>query len=150
MSEKLKNARQTLSSEREAVVSDTYRRIESNLTVLGATGIRDDIQDGVKETLSSLKEAGIKVRSRNIFWVSLRKFLCQTFLFVAFRFGCWRAINSKLQKTFPWIAVISKRISLDSFYNSRGIRILAGKYFLNTCELSNFNYCTLCKTLIVN
>ncbi|KAK6644623.1 hypothetical protein RUM43_000891 [Polyplax serrata] len=61
MSEKLKNARQTLSSEREAVVSDTYRRIESNLTVLGATGIRDDIQDGVKETLSSLKEAGIKI-----------------------------------------------------------------------------------------
>mgnify|MGYP002716632595 CR=1 FL=1 len=61
ISNRLINARQRLSGERELIVADTYRRIESNLTVLGATGIKDDIQEDVRETLTSLKEAGIKV-----------------------------------------------------------------------------------------
>ena len=35
--------------------------MESNLTLLGATGVEDQLQDGVQETLESVRAAGIKV-----------------------------------------------------------------------------------------
>ena len=34
---------------------------EQNLELLGATGVEDLLQDGVQETLESLRAAGIKV-----------------------------------------------------------------------------------------
>ncbi|KAJ8890465.1 hypothetical protein PR048_009974 [Dryococelus australis] len=54
-------ARQTLSSRRESVVANSYAKIESSLTLLGATGVEDKLQEGVQETLESLRAAGIKV-----------------------------------------------------------------------------------------
>lgn len=35
--------------------------MEANLTLLGATGVEDQLQDGVQETLESMRAAGIKV-----------------------------------------------------------------------------------------
>ncbi|CAH2005240.1 unnamed protein product [Acanthoscelides obtectus] len=45
----------------ERRVRDSYSSIEANLTLLGATGIEDRLQEGVPETLSSLISAGIVV-----------------------------------------------------------------------------------------
>lgn len=36
-------------------------RMEADLNLLGATGVEDLLQDGVQETLESLRVAGIKV-----------------------------------------------------------------------------------------
>jgi magnesium-transporting ATPase (P-type) len=36
--------------------------IEKNLEVMGVTAIEDKLQDGVPETLTGLREAGVKVR----------------------------------------------------------------------------------------
>lgn len=42
-------------------IRDSFSSIESNLTLLGATGIEDRLQEGVPETLSALMQAGIVV-----------------------------------------------------------------------------------------
>ncbi|XP_019865878.2 phospholipid-transporting ATPase VD isoform X2 [Aethina tumida] len=42
-------------------VRDSFSSIETNLTLLGATGIEDRLQEGVPETLSALISAGIVV-----------------------------------------------------------------------------------------
>lgn len=54
-------SRQTLSSKRASVIAASYNKMESNLTLLGATGVEDQLQDGVQETLESMRAAGIKV-----------------------------------------------------------------------------------------
>ena len=54
------DARQKL-VDREREVSRVIDKIESNLTLLGATGVEDQLQDGVPETLEALRAAGIKV-----------------------------------------------------------------------------------------
>jgi len=38
-----------------------YSTVEQNLTPVGCTGIDDELQDGVAETLAALKSAGIKI-----------------------------------------------------------------------------------------
>ena len=54
-------------SEREVELRRAFDAIESQMRLLGATGVEDQLQDGVQETLESLKAAGIKVsHSRNI------------------------------------------------------------------------------------
>lgn len=45
----------------ERKIRDSYSNIENNLSLLGATGIEDRLQEGVPETLSSLISAGIVV-----------------------------------------------------------------------------------------
>ncbi|CAG9864504.1 unnamed protein product [Phyllotreta striolata] len=45
----------------ERRIRDSYSSIECNLTLLGATGIEDRLQEGVPETLSSLISAGIVI-----------------------------------------------------------------------------------------
>ena len=54
-------SRQTLSSKRASVIAASYNKMEANLTLLGATGVEDQLQDGVQETLESMRAAGIKV-----------------------------------------------------------------------------------------
>ncbi|KAK0180340.1 hypothetical protein PV327_005992 [Microctonus hyperodae] len=54
-------ARQTIGIDRNIYVEKAYYLIESKLTLLGATGIEDSLQEGVEETLESLRAAGIKV-----------------------------------------------------------------------------------------
>ena len=47
--------------DREAQVEEVSGKLEVDLVLLGATGIEDKLQDGVPETISDLKRAGIKV-----------------------------------------------------------------------------------------
>ncbi|WVR04281.1 hypothetical protein IAU60_001281 [Kwoniella sp. DSM 27419] len=47
--------------DREVQVEEVSSRIESDLVLLGATAIEDKLQDGVPETITDLKRAGIKV-----------------------------------------------------------------------------------------
>ncbi|XP_061700160.1 probable phospholipid-transporting ATPase VD isoform X3 [Syngnathoides biaculeatus] len=46
---------------REELLLDSAERLETNLTLLGTTGIVDRLQEGVPETIESLQRAGIKV-----------------------------------------------------------------------------------------
>ncbi|XP_068247329.1 LOW QUALITY PROTEIN: phospholipid-transporting ATPase IF-like [Palaemon carinicauda] len=59
-SQDLNKARQKLDG-REEAVTEVMNRMEDGLTLLGATGVEDLLQDGVQETLESLRVAGIKV-----------------------------------------------------------------------------------------
>jgi len=61
----IQKAKQALSSDREEQVALTYERVEFGLTMLGATGVEDQLQDGVEQTLNRLREAGIKVNNVN-------------------------------------------------------------------------------------
>ena len=56
----LDEARQVM-AEREEQVSKVFDKIESGMTLLGATGVEDELQDGVPETLEALRAASIKV-----------------------------------------------------------------------------------------
>lgn len=60
--EKVQKARETLSSDREELLLKTYEEVESGLTLLGATGVEDKLQEDVEDTLECLRAAGIKVR----------------------------------------------------------------------------------------
>nr|DBA29209.1 TPA: hypothetical protein GDO54_009457 [Pyxicephalus adspersus] len=46
---------------REELLYQSAVRLETNLTLLGATGIEDRLQEGVPETIESLREAAIKI-----------------------------------------------------------------------------------------
>ncbi|CAN6467639.1 unnamed protein product [Victoria cruziana] len=48
-------------NDRAAKLRQTASLIESNLSLLGATGIEDKLQEGVPETIESLRQAGIRV-----------------------------------------------------------------------------------------
>ncbi|KAK4773082.1 hypothetical protein SAY87_028101 [Trapa incisa] len=48
-------------TERTTKLRQTAALIESNLSLLGATAIEDKLQEGVPETIESLRQAGIKV-----------------------------------------------------------------------------------------
>ncbi|XP_031485201.1 phospholipid-transporting ATPase 1-like isoform X1 [Nymphaea colorata] len=48
-------------NDRVAKLRKTAALIESNLNLLGATGIEDKLQEGVPETIEALREAGLKV-----------------------------------------------------------------------------------------
>ncbi|XP_042867985.1 phospholipid-transporting ATPase VA-like isoform X1 [Penaeus japonicus] len=57
---KHKEAENALSN-RERKLQDSYLRIEKNLSLIGATGIEDRLQDGVPETIKAMRNAGIVV-----------------------------------------------------------------------------------------
>ncbi|KAM8939510.1 phospholipid-transporting ATPase VD [Pelodytes ibericus] len=46
---------------REELLYDSALKLETKLTLLGATGIEDRLQEGVPETIESLRGAGIKI-----------------------------------------------------------------------------------------
>ncbi|KAM4621664.1 phospholipid-transporting ATPase VB [Polymixia lowei] len=46
---------------REELIRDTAVHLETNLTLLGATGIEDRLQESVPDTIVALREAGIQV-----------------------------------------------------------------------------------------
>ncbi|KAI4899202.1 hypothetical protein NFI96_023595 [Prochilodus magdalenae] len=48
-------------SRKEELLMDTAADMENNLTLLGATGIEDRLQENVPETIQALREAGIQV-----------------------------------------------------------------------------------------
>jgi phospholipid-translocating ATPase len=46
---------------RELRLAQLYKRVESEMDLIGATAVEDSLQEGVPETIHHLKEAGIKV-----------------------------------------------------------------------------------------
>ncbi|CAF0928304.1 unnamed protein product [Rotaria sordida] len=58
--EKLNQAKTSM-DRREEKVNDTYEEIETNMKLLGATGIEDKLQDGVPQCIERLIQAGIKI-----------------------------------------------------------------------------------------
>ncbi|XP_078265670.1 phospholipid-transporting ATPase IC [Rhinoraja longicauda] len=48
-------------SNRDATLDRVYEEIEKNLMLLGATAIEDKLQDGVSETIATLKKGNIKI-----------------------------------------------------------------------------------------
>ncbi|KAK2849262.1 hypothetical protein Q5P01_009096 [Channa striata] len=46
---------------REELIMDTAVKLETNLSLLGATGVEDRLQENVPDTITALREAGIKV-----------------------------------------------------------------------------------------
>uniref|UniRef100_A0A8B9KXK2 Phospholipid-transporting ATPase n=1 Tax=Astyanax mexicanus TaxID=7994 RepID=A0A8B9KXK2_ASTMX len=46
---------------RETMLEEVYEQMEKELTMLGVTAIEDRLQEGVPETISSLRQAGVKV-----------------------------------------------------------------------------------------
>ena len=47
--------------DRDAKLRKVYEDLESNLELIGAIGIEDRLQDGVKDTLVAMAKAGVKV-----------------------------------------------------------------------------------------
>jgi len=58
--QKLNTASQSL-EERERKTRDVFDEIESNMTLIGATAVEDKLQEGVRDTLVKMNEAGISV-----------------------------------------------------------------------------------------
>lgn len=56
----LESARQSM-KDRDLELAKVFDSIEIDMTLLGATGVEDQLQEGVQETLEALKAAGIKV-----------------------------------------------------------------------------------------
>ncbi|XP_030428907.1 probable phospholipid-transporting ATPase VB isoform X2 [Gopherus evgoodei] len=46
---------------RDELLMDTAQHLETKLTLLGATGIEDRLQEGVPDTIAALREAGIQI-----------------------------------------------------------------------------------------
>uniref|UniRef100_A0A672V2J5 Phospholipid-transporting ATPase n=1 Tax=Strigops habroptila TaxID=2489341 RepID=A0A672V2J5_STRHB len=46
---------------RDELLMETAQHLETKLTLLGATGIEDRLQDGVPDTIAALQEAGIQI-----------------------------------------------------------------------------------------
>lgn len=60
LQKELNDARSQL-EDRAAALAIVYKKIETDLMLIGCTGVEDQLQDGVQETLIALKEAGIQV-----------------------------------------------------------------------------------------
>lgn len=61
LSSKVEYARQVVGENRSTEIRLAYEEMESGLTLLGVTAIEDRLQDGVEDTLESLRMAGIKI-----------------------------------------------------------------------------------------
>ena len=57
----VEHARQIIGEERAKSVANSYEILEKGLTLIGVTAVEDRLQEGVPETMESLKAAGIKV-----------------------------------------------------------------------------------------
>lgn len=86
----LEGARQSM-ADREKELARCFDLVEVDLTLLGATGVEDQLQEEVQETLESLKIAGIKVTALFKFLT----FLCN--LTTNFNFKIWVLTGDKLE-----------------------------------------------------
>lgn len=57
----LKEAEAHVGSAHERMMQEVFREIESDLELLGATGVEDRLQEGVPETIAALRKAGIRL-----------------------------------------------------------------------------------------
>jgi magnesium-transporting ATPase (P-type) len=68
--------------DREKELASCFDAVEVDLTLLGATGVEDQLQEEVQETLESLKIAGIKVT------IFITIFLHDLITNIFSRYGC--------------------------------------------------------------
>ena len=54
-------ANSTLGSDRKARLETAFKRIEQGLEVQGCSGIQDDLQESVPESIEFLRKAGVKL-----------------------------------------------------------------------------------------
>ena len=66
--DKLDGARKAL-VDRHLKLSELYEKIENNLNLVGVTAVEDKLQDGVPDTIKSLREAGIQVWRRKYVFI---------------------------------------------------------------------------------
>ncbi|KAJ0683293.1 putative P-type phospholipid transporter [Helianthus annuus] len=59
--EKFTEAKNSVSADRDDMISEVTDQIENDLILLGATAIEDKLQKGVPETIDKLAQAGIKI-----------------------------------------------------------------------------------------
>ncbi|KZV18641.1 phospholipid-transporting ATPase 9-like [Dorcoceras hygrometricum] len=59
--EKFLEAKNSISTEREAMIDDVTANIEKDLILLGATAVEDKLQHGVPECIDKLAQGGIKI-----------------------------------------------------------------------------------------
>ncbi|KAL9673201.1 hypothetical protein QQ045_029455 [Rhodiola kirilowii] len=59
--EKLNDAKNSMSAEREEMIEEIQDSIEKDLILLGATAVEDKLQNGVPECIDKLAQAGIKL-----------------------------------------------------------------------------------------
>ncbi|KAK6921823.1 P-type ATPase, N-terminal [Dillenia turbinata] len=58
---KLKEAKNSVSAERDAMIEAVVEKMERDLILLGATAVEDKLQKGVPECIDKLAQAGIKI-----------------------------------------------------------------------------------------
>jgi phospholipid-translocating ATPase len=61
LEQRLKEIFNDISDKRNENLSFAYEEIETNLTLIGSTGVEDRLQEKVAQTLQSLRRAGIKI-----------------------------------------------------------------------------------------
>ena len=59
--QKLYQAAQLSLSDRNELVNEAVETLEHDLTLLGITGVEDELRDNVNTTLETLSQAGVKV-----------------------------------------------------------------------------------------
>lgn len=59
--EKFTEAKNSVSAERDDLISEVTDAIEKDLILLGATAVEDKLQKGVPECIDKLAQAGIKI-----------------------------------------------------------------------------------------
>lgn len=86
----LLEARRSTRQDREEQVEAAYKKLERNMTCVGMVGIRDQLQDGVADTLRSLRAAGLRL------WV-LTGDKGATAASVCYATGLWRQREATLE-----------------------------------------------------
>ncbi|CAN8291465.1 unnamed protein product [Cochlearia groenlandica] len=59
--EKISEAKNSVSADREALIDEVTEKIEKDLILLGATAVEDKLQNGVPDCIDKLAQAGIKI-----------------------------------------------------------------------------------------
>ncbi|KAG7647547.1 putative P-type phospholipid transporter [Arabidopsis thaliana] len=59
--ERISEAKNSVSADREALIDEVTEKIEKNLVLLGATAVEDKLQNGVPDCINKLAQAGIKI-----------------------------------------------------------------------------------------
>lgn len=58
---RISDARQVIGEDQSDSIEKVYKLVESGLTLLGVSGVEDSLQEGVADTIQSLRDAGITV-----------------------------------------------------------------------------------------
>ncbi|KAM7270106.1 hypothetical protein ACFE04_029320 [Oxalis oulophora] len=61
LNKKLREAKNSISADRDKLIEEVSEKIEKDLILLGATAVEDKLQSGVPECIEKLAQAGIKI-----------------------------------------------------------------------------------------